>query len=137
MFLHLILKKHINIMQQHNIMEKHPIVFSYEKDEHIPVLLGYGHNLKNENLCYCKQEIVSQSDFGFTVKKSANIFNKDVEVVIEYDIVDGNERYRSGAVCIDNIAYEIDFYGYYNSLQIGEWCYDRIGVVKLSANPFT
>jgi hypothetical protein len=118
-------------------MEKHPIVFSYEKDEYIPVLLGYGHNLKNENLCYCNSEVVSRSDSGFSLKKTAIIFNKELEVVIEYDIVEGKERYRSGAVYLDNIAYQIDFYSYYNSLQIGEWCYDRIGVVKLSTNPFT
>jgi len=117
-------------------MERHPIVFSYEKDEHIPVLLGYGHNLKNENLCYCNSEIVSRSDSGFTIKKSATIFNKEVEVVIDYDTINGVESVKSGYVCLDNIAHEINFYGYYNSLQIGKWCYDRIGVIKLSANPF-
>lgn len=117
-------------------METHPIVFSYEKDEHIPVLLGYGHNLKNENLCYCNSEVVSRNDSGFSVKKTATLFNKEVEVVIDFESINGRERVKSGSVNVDNIAYEIDFYGYYNSLQIGEWCYDRIGVVKLSMNPF-
>jgi hypothetical protein len=114
-------------------METHPIVFSFEKDEHIPVLLGYGHNLKNENLCYCNSEVVSQSDSGFTIKKTATIFNKEVEVIIDYETTDG---FKCGSVNVDNITYNINFYGYYNSLQIGKWCYDRIGVVKLSANPF-
>jgi len=75
-----------------------------------------------------------------------DIKNKHIEIYLTYSLVsskegeenDENPQYgfSRGVLYIDKKSYNIKFYGQYNSLQLGEWCYDNIGVVKLDSNIF-
>ena len=51
---------------------RHRIVFSYEEDEHMPVLLGWSHGLKEKNLFMCRSSIVSENEDDLIVKKTIN-----------------------------------------------------------------
>jgi len=121
----------------------HWLVFSYDCDEIIPTFLGYGHGLKNENLVKCTSKISCKTDTFFVVKKNMAFKNKTIEMYLTYSLVDIKDEkekpqygFSRGVIYIDNKTYNIKFYGQYNSLQIGEWCYDNIGVVKLESNIF-
>jgi hypothetical protein len=125
---------------------EHRLVFSYDPDEIIPIFLGYGHGLKHENLVKCTSTISCKTDTFFVVKKTMEFKNKNIEIYLTFSLVspkDGEEReekpyygFTRGVLYIDKKSYNIKFYGQYNSLQVGEWCYDNIGVVKLESNIF-
>jgi len=125
---------------------EHWLVFSYDPDEIIPTFLGYGHGLKCDNLVKCTSKISCKTDTFFVVKKNMDIKNKHIEIYLTYSLVsskegeenDENPQYgfSRGVLYIDKKSYNIKFYGQYNSLQLGEWCYDNIGVVKLDSNIF-
>jgi hypothetical protein len=42
---------------------KHRIVFSYGDDDHFPIMLGWGHNLKEKNMCMCDSSIIEKDHF--------------------------------------------------------------------------
>jgi hypothetical protein len=125
---------------------EHWLVFSYDSNESIPIILGYGHELKHENLVKCTSKISCKTDTFFVVKKNMDVKNKHIEIYLTYSLVDikeGEEKsqqlqygFSRGVLYIDDKCYNIKFYGQYNSLQIEEWCYDNIGVVKLDSNIF-
>lgn len=129
---------------------QHRLVFSYDSQEIIPTFLGFGHGLKNENLAICTSTVCTKNEAYFVVKKTLNFKNKNIEIYLTFSLVSPNngeekeaivERtpsygFKNGVLYIDKKSYNIKFYGQYNSLQIGEWCYDNIGVVKLESNIF-
>jgi hypothetical protein len=112
-----------------------PIVISYEKDEYMPLFLGYSHNLKEKNLAYYDHEKIGDAVY----RKSATLGGKSIVLTLTYD---GNFVQGTIAVCplegggparehsISNVCT-------YNSLQIGEYCYDNISVVKIVDETFT
>jgi hypothetical protein len=69
--------------------------------------------------------------------------NKHIEMYITFSLVtpkegEENEYYNftRGVIYIDKKSYDIKNYTSYNSLQIEQWCYDNISVVKLDSNIF-
>ena len=122
------------------------LVFSYDSNESIPIIIGYGHELKHENLVKCTSKLSCKTDSFFVVKKTMDFKNKHIEMYLTYSLVTPKQEeengeksqygFSRGVIYIDNKTYNIKFYGQYNSLQIGEWCYDNIGVVKLESNIF-
>jgi hypothetical protein len=137
---------------------EHRLVFSYDPDEIIPTFLGYGHGLKHENLAKCTSTISCKSDTFFVVKKLMEFKNKNIEMYLTFSLVNPKDEeekeekeekekeanvertpsygFTRGVLYVDKKSYNIKFYGQYNSLQIGEWCYDNIGVVRLESNIF-
>jgi hypothetical protein len=128
---------------------KHPIVFYYTENEHMPFLLGYGHNLKEKNLFICNSSIVSESEDDLIVKKT--ISKEDINMTIT--ILYKNNRFHNGSITVsseskleipsdytssslnptynNNQEYKIMDINMYHSLQIESYCYDNIGVIKL------
>ena len=112
----------------------HYIVFSYDEDEYIPAFLGFGHGLKEKNICKCTSTIVSESLLRYTVLKKT-IFNKK-EIAITLVIGNENSKFISGFLTIDNKKYPILQYAMYASLQIDTYCYDNISAIRVSHNIF-
>ena len=106
---------------------KHPIVFSYEEDEHMPFLLGWSHGLKEKNLFICTSSIVSENDDNLVIKKIITKENMDIVITLLYK----NNIFHNGKISYNNEEYEIKYINMYYSLQIGSFCYDNIGVIKL------
>ena len=115
---------------------KHNIVFSCSPEEHTPVLLGYSHNLKSENVCICDSTVLFQTDSHSVVKKTAIIKELELDIFITYYYLDGREDFIRGFLYTNNKEYPIQSCYMYSSLQIGKYAYDRIMVVKLTDNIF-
>jgi len=131
---------------------EHRLVFSYDSDEIIPTFLGFGHGLKNENLVTCTSTVSCNTGTFFVVKKLMEFKNKKIEMYLTFSLVNPKDEeekekeanvertpsygFTRGVLYVDKKNYNIKFYGQYNSLQIGEWCYDNIGVVRLESNIF-
>jgi hypothetical protein len=120
---------------------KHRIVFSYGDDNHFPIMLGWGHNLKEKNMCMCDSSIIEQTDETIVVKKTMNIHDMDIELLVKYEVSFNNagkkeSKYSSAKLVAGNKEYNIPLYGSYLSLQIEKYCYDNIDVVRLPCNIF-
>jgi hypothetical protein len=121
----------------------HWLVFSYGDDEYIPTFLGYGHGLKSENLVKCSSKLSCKSDNFYVLQKKMDIKNKHIEMYLTFSLVtpeDEEEKsyynFTRGVIYIDRKSYNIKNYTVYNSLQVENWCYDYIAVVKLESNIF-
>ena len=122
---------------------EHWLVFSYDPEEIIPTVLGFGHGLKSENIVKCKSKLSCKTDTFYVSHKTMDFKNKHIEMYITFSLVtpkegEENEYYNftRGVVYIDKKSYNIKNYTSYNSLQIEQWCYDNISVVKLDSNIF-
>jgi hypothetical protein len=115
---------------------KHNVVVSCSPEEHTPVLLGYSHNLKSENVCICESTVLFQTDSHSVVKKTATIKEKELDIFLTYSYLDGREYFLRGFLYTNNKEYIIQSCYIYSSLQIGKYAYDRIMVVKLTDNIF-
>jgi len=131
-----------------NPSHDHWLVFSYDSNESIPIILGYGHELKPENLVKCTSKLSCNADTFFVLKKTVDFKNKtNIEMYLTFSLrvpKEGDENgdkkcydFSRGVIYIDKKNYNIKYYSQYNSLQIGECCYDNIAVVKLDSNIFS
>jgi len=141
-----------------NISYSHWLVFSYDSNESIPIILGYGHELKPENVVKCTSKLSCKTDTFLVLKKTMDFKNKtNIEMYLTFSLRTPKEGYENenededengdekgsyydfsrGVIYIDKKSYNIKQYAQYTSLQIGEWCYDNIGVVKLNYNIFS
>jgi hypothetical protein len=125
-----------------NLVE-HWLVFSYDSsaNEYVPQILGWGHGLKQENLVRCTSMIEVNNDSYYVVKKNTEFKNKKIEITLtfnkcESDTKEGHkagEYYLSqGTLYSDGKSFNVLQYCGYYSLQIGEFCYDNIYVIRLS-----
>ncbi len=106
---------------------RHRIVFCYEKNEHMPYLLGWSHGLKEKNLYTCSSSIVSESEDDLIIKKTITEENVDIIMTFLYR----NNRFHTGTIIYNDKEYKIIDINMYYSLQIESYCYDNIGVIKL------
>jgi hypothetical protein len=115
----------------------HWLVLSYEKDEYMPILLGLTHNLKCKNIFNCKSKIESNDGYIMVVKKTGIIEGYEVNICIKYNLFDENPAFVSGTLTTNNNKeFPINASWAYQSLQIENWCYDNIQVIRLDKNPF-
>ena len=112
------------------------IVLSYEKDEHIPILLGYSHNLKEKNLALYESSVVSRNESIVTFQKKSVIREKDITITFTLSHVNNKEEFVSGNIYVNDKIFPISAVYTYNSLQIEKYCYDNIMLVRVDAEMF-
>ena len=112
--------------------QKQYIILSYEKDEHIPFLLGYSHNLKEKNLALYNSSVVYRSESIVTIQKTGMIQDKNISITFTLSHVNGQEEFVDGKICVNDKIYPIVSVYTYNSLQIENYCYDNIMLVKIN-----
>jgi hypothetical protein len=121
-------------------MTQHRIAFSFDNDEYLPRIIGFGHNLKEENVCMCTSSIVEQTNERLIVRKNMNIHNNDIEIIVNYDLLVTGAQFVAASLTMKTgdkeKKYIIPYYNSYKSLQIGKYGYDNIDVVKLPCNIF-
>ena len=108
------------------------VLFSYGSDEYLPVLLGYGHNLKEENLCKGELIELESDETNKKYKIETQCKNKNAEIFLTYT----NEKLVDCHVKLEDSKLPIRDYRRYWSLQIGEYCYDDVHVFRLENNIF-
>jgi len=117
-------------------MREHFLVFSYGKDEHVPIFSCVGSNLKTRNVCKCETQLVDNTDPLMIVSKKTTMDGKEINMKIIYNYTDDCARFKEGTLSIDGKEYPISMCATFSSLQIEEWCYDNIDVVRLPDNIF-
>jgi hypothetical protein len=114
------------------------IVFSFDNDEIMPTFLGWGHGLKEENMCFFELISCVKTQDGTRKEclERALYKNKIVDMFLSFVLK--NEYYilEKGVVKVDDKEYNIIDCRSYYSLQIGQYCYDNISVIKLPCNIF-
>ena len=116
----------------------HFLVFSFDENEIVPCFIGFGHNLKEEYLCRCKTISKTANENIVTYKKNAICKDKNIDMYLTFQWKKPFLELLHGKVVVDNDAeYKVYDYKSYNSLQIEQYCYDSISVIKLKNNFFT
>jgi len=116
--------------------QKQYIVLSYDKDEHIPFLLGYSHNLKEKNLALYNSSVIFRNESIVTIQKTGMIQDKDISITFTLSHVNGQEEFVSGNISVNDKLYTISGVYTYNGLQIEQYCYDNIMLVKINDSAF-
>lgn len=115
---------------------RHRIIFA-NKDDDIPVILGYSHSLKEKNLSSGKSTLLFENDTYSIVKKVAILNETEIDAFLTYEYNGNIEKFVRGFVYIDDKEYSIKFSAMYASLQIEKYCYDRIMLIQVNDNVFT
>jgi hypothetical protein len=108
------------------------LVFSYNNDEIMPCLLGYGHNLKEHNVCKCESNLLFENNNFKIIYKKVFHKNKNIDIYITYN----KNEFLRGFLYIDDKEYIVNDYNCYKSLQVEKYCYDNIDCIMLGSNIF-
>jgi len=105
------------------------VLFSFGDDEYLPALLGYGHNLKRENLCEGNIMQLEKNNATSTSKYKIETLYKDKEITIfltysASELIDCH-------IMLDDNRIPVKDYVIYNSLQIEQICCDNVHVFRL------
>lgn len=114
------------------------VIFSFDKDEILPTFLGWGHGLKEENICWWETVSCEKKQDGTRKEYIKKAFYKNIPVDIFLTITLKNEydTFEKGVIRFNNKEYDVIDYKSYYSLQIDKWCYDNISAIKLPCNIF-
>ena len=108
------------------------VVLSWALDEHLPILLDIGHNLKEENLYDCESNLLMNSEDYFIIHRQFLHNDKEVNMFFTHY----KDRLSRGFLYYNNKEFNVVVHRTYCTLQIGKFCYNNINVVRLSQNPF-
>jgi hypothetical protein len=106
------------------------VLFSYGDDEYLPVLLGFGHNLKEENLCEGELIELESAETSKKYKIETQYRNKNTQIFLTYE----NTELIDCHIKLDDNKVHIKDYRVYCSLQIGDYCYDNIHAFRIPEN---
>jgi len=108
------------------------VVFSYGDDEHMPVLIGYGHNLKEENLCKGELTQIEKDNISSKYKIHSHCKGKEINIFLTYS----KKELTDCHIMLDDVKIPVKDYRLYWSLQIGQFCYDDVHVFRLNNSIF-
>jgi len=108
------------------------IVFSCGDEEHLPIVTGYGHNLKLHNVCLCEFFEKENNGLFRKLKMITNLNSKRIEITLIQCNDEGFWKFIEGCLSVSDKKIKIIDYKKYSSLQIEEWCYDNIHAIRLA-----
>lgn len=114
-------------------MVQQRIVLSFDADEFLPILVSIGHNLKEKNLYMSDAEIILNNSNHYILHKKIMKEEKKADLFLTH--TRGNNFIR-GYLYYDNKEIPILDHRTYVSLQIENYAYDNISVVRLEQDPF-
>jgi len=115
---------------------KHRIVFSYEEEESLPILMSLPnhHKLKEKNTFIGETTKTVKNGKYFIVRtrigydETENQIHNKIDIFLTYT---ADEGFLRGFVYNNGKEYPILDYKTYNSLQIEQFCYDKITAIRL------
>uniref|UniRef100_A0A6C0JMC8 Uncharacterized protein n=1 Tax=viral metagenome TaxID=1070528 RepID=A0A6C0JMC8_9ZZZZ len=108
------------------------IVFSFDRKDDFPVILGKAFDFKEENVRRCNSTLVMEGENYYTVHRKVD---KNIDLLMTYSISPFN--FIRGYVYANGKEYNIVKTARYASLQIGNYCHDNVCVVQVDTNIFT
>jgi len=105
------------------------VVLFFEKDEYMPIVLAIGHNLKEKNIYKCESNVILRNQDNIIIHKKCEEF----DIFLTYC----KDNLLRGFLYTKNGEKEVLGASTFSSLQIEQFCYDNICVVKLSKDPFS
>jgi len=105
------------------------VVLGYET---LPIFTSFGHNLKQKNTFKCDAELISNMPNYYIMHKKFMYQDKEVCILSTHLKM----TFVRGFLYYNDKEYEIIEYNTYASLQIEDYCYDNVSVVRLLENPF-
>jgi hypothetical protein len=108
------------------------VVFSYGDDEYLPAIVGFGHNLKEENVCQGDFSKIEKDDLTTKYKIHIHCKGKEIDIFLTYSAT----KLTDCHIMLDNVKIPVKDYRIYWSLQIGKFCYDDVHAVRLNNNIF-
>jgi len=125
--------------------EKEIEMNKYEKQK-ITFFINFNHEFLGNNVYLCDSEIISNQDNILIVKKSnlvkmgdkkeSIINSKNIVILLSYSREKDYDKLLTGYLYMDNKDYKISDYVRFESRQIGNFCYDNIGICYLDENIF-
>jgi hypothetical protein len=117
-------------MDQNNTI-KQKIVISFGEDEYLPLLVSVGHNLKPENTYTSIGNLIVNTKDYYVIHKRVTKGENVMDMILTHS----ENGFIRGFLYYDNKEFAISDHRTYVSLQIGEFCYDNISVIRMSENP--
>jgi hypothetical protein len=110
------------------------IVLTWEKDEYVPIFMATGHNLKEANRFFCDTQVALLNNPNFfMIHKKVNKDDKKMDIFLTHG---ENDVLIRGFLYYNNKEYKVLEHRSYDSLQIEQWCYGNISVIRLEENIF-
>lgn len=113
-------------------MVQQRIILSFGEDEYLPILITIGHNLKEENMYMADIEMILNMPNYYIFSKK--FLYKDLKVNIF--LTHSDQDFIRGFLYYNNKEIPVLDHRTYASLQLGQYAYDNISVLKLPENPF-
>ena len=113
-------------------MVQQRIVLSFNEDEFLPTFISIGHNLKEKNLYMTEAEMILDNPNHYIMHKKFMKGEKRVDLFLTHV----EDKFVRGFLYYDNKEIPILDHRTYYSLQIEEFAYDNIAVVRLREDPF-
>jgi hypothetical protein len=110
------------------------LVFSYEEDEYLPLLLSIGHNLKKKNICDGNIQIIFNNNFFEIINIKTFHNNKSIEMNLTFSIKNNNYYFTRGFLYVDKKEIQVNDFKSYSSLQIEDICHDNISIIRIPEN---
>ena len=117
---------------------KHRIIFSYQDDESLPLLVSIPnhHKLKQKNIFMTDssntvnngKHMIVHKRIGYGEDEIENQIGKKIDIFLTYT---NDEGFLRGFLYINDKEYHVLDYKKYNSLQVENFCYDNIEVLRL------
>lgn len=108
------------------------VVLSFDEDEYLPEFVSIGHNLKDENIYISDVEVLLNMPNYYIIQKKITLNDKLVEIYLTHS----KNTFIRGFLYYNDKEFEVKDHKTYRSLQVGEFAYDNISVLRLSENPF-
>lgn len=117
-------------------MSERFLVFSYGDDEHVPVYTCFGSKLKTKNVCKSISNVVDKAESVWVVEKKTVFNEKEIVIRLRYNIENDYYDFLDGTLTVNEREHPVLLCRSFYSLQIEEWCYDNIDVVRVPNNIF-
>jgi len=117
-------------------MSERYLVFSYGDDEHVPIYTCVGSKLKTKNVCRSLSSVIEKTETVQVVEKKTLFNEKEIIVRVRYNIENDYYDFLDGTLIMNETEHPVLLCRSFRSLQIEDWCYDNIDVVRLPNNIF-
>lgn len=114
------------------IMVKQRVVLSFDQDEYLPIFISLGHNLKDTNIYISDAAVLLNMPNYYIIQKKFTLNDRLVDMYLTHS----ENAFIRGFFYYNNKEFNVQDHKTYQSLQIEDFAYDNISVVRLLENPF-